>query len=96
MAMADGNIHSFRGPWDPNGGPHFSKRDLLEVAIRYGAIYTAKLDGEELPYEGARFHADELEAEGKFKRVPGVVITTSLEGVLDFAIWAPTSIAESS
>ncbi len=80
--MADGD---FRDRW---GGPTpFSKRELLEVAVRCGAIYTAILDGEELPYDGARFHATELEADGFFTKVPDVPVLPDVEDLIG---WAPT------
>jgi hypothetical protein len=78
--MADGT----GGGWDE--GP-FSRRTLLEVAARCGAIYTAKLDGEELPYDGALFHAEELECDGLFERVPDSPV---LPDVRDFVIWKLT------
>lgn len=78
--MADGS----HGGWD---GSPFSKWYLLEVAIAAGAIYTAKIDGIEAPYDGAPFHAEELEREGMFERVAGAPV---LEGVDHFVIWKAT------
>jgi len=80
--MADGS----KGGW--GDGP-FSKRGLLEVAARSGAIYTAKIDGVEVPYDGALFHAEELEREGMFEQVPDA---PTLEGVKDYTIWRVTAL----
>ncbi|HYX20490.1 MAG TPA: hypothetical protein VFA98_06550 [Thermoanaerobaculia bacterium] len=79
--MADGS----RGGWD---GSPFSKKHLLEIAVSSGAIYTARIDGAEVPYDGAPFHAEELEREGLFARVPNAPV---LEGVDDYVVWVPTA-----
>lgn len=79
--MADGS----RGGWD---GSPFSKRDLLAIAVSSGAIYTAKIDGVEVPYDGAPFHAEELERDGLFARVPNA---PALEGVDDYVVWVATA-----
>jgi len=84
--MADGD---FRDPWGP--GPHFSKRDLLEVAVQCGAICTARLDGEELPYEHARFQAEELEADGLFIRL-ALTDPPLLSGVENLLFWRATAL----
>lgn len=86
--MADGDS---RDPWGP--GPRFSKRDLLKIAIRFGAIYTAKMDGEELPYEHARFQAEELEADGLLVRLHD---PPTLSGVESFVLWKPTDLGRQS
>lgn len=83
--MADGS----HGGWD---GSPFSKWHLLEIAVSSGAIYTAKIDGIEVPYDGAPFHAEELEREGLFERVLGSPV---LGGVSDFVIWMATALGES-
>jgi hypothetical protein len=86
--VADGDFHDPFGP-----GPHFSKQDLLKVAIRYNAIWTARMDDEELLYSHAIFHATELEAEGLFARYPSPPI---LEGVEDLVCWVPTDLGRQS
>jgi len=82
--MADGT----GGGW--GRGP-FSKRGLLEVAVKFGAIYTAKLLGEELPFDNAPFYARELACEGMFEGVPDAPM---LDGVEDFALWRPTELGK--
>ena len=56
------------------------KRALLRAAIDCGAVLTGFVDGEEIPYDGARFHAEELQAEGFFKRC-------EVQPVEDATIW---------
>jgi hypothetical protein len=83
-AMADGD-YGDRNPW--RGSGDFSRRDLLETAVKCGAIYTATFEGDEQPYFGASFHAFELEADGLFARVPDP--PTWLD-VRDLVLWIPT------
>lgn len=83
--MADGNQYPRR-----DEGP-FSKRDLLEIAVNHGAIYTAVVDGDEQPFDGARFYASELELEGCFRRLPE---SPTLHGVEYFALWTPTELGK--
>lgn len=89
--MADGDPGS---PW--NGGGPFSKRLLLEVAVESGHIMTATFDnGDEAPYYGARFHADELEAEGLLAKHTGpfrveTVADFVIAGTKDCVLWRPT------
>jgi hypothetical protein len=82
--MADGS----RG--GPDRGP-FSKRTLLEAAAQAGGVYTARMNGEELPFDGAPFYARELEREGCLSRFED---PPAFEGVEDYQLWTITSLGK--
>lgn len=90
MADGDGGDR-----WPHQSGP-FSKHVLLTVTVNAGAIYTAMLVDaeqhfEELPYFGAREHADQLEAEGCFERITHLIGDWwTAAGARDFVLWRPT------
>jgi hypothetical protein len=83
------------GTADGRPDPPFSRRVLLETAVRSGAIYTATLDGQELPFEGAPFFAEELARDGLFELASQLFRPETLEDFAvsiapDFRIWRPT------
>jgi hypothetical protein len=56
------------------------KRELLSAAVERGGILTGFWDSYEVPYDGAHFHASELEAEGMLKK-------HDVQPVADVTIW---------
>lgn len=69
--------------WRDGSGPQNGKRELLRAAIECGAVMTGRIDGEEIPYDGARFHAEELQAEGFLKKY-------EQQPIEDATIWIAT------
>lgn len=65
------------------GGDGPSKRDLLDVIVKTGAVVVGREGGEEVPYYGVLSQAEELRQEGLIKR--------HLEQpIADATIWLPT------
>jgi hypothetical protein len=73
--------------WRDSSGPENGKRMLLQAAIEAGAVLTGVFEGDEIPYDGARFHAEELQAEGFLKK-------HELQPVEDVTIWVATTPGE--
>jgi len=68
----------------PDRGPH-SRQTLLGMLKKYGAVYTARVGGAEVPFEGAQFYASELEREGVIERIAGA--PDHLPDAEDLAFW---------
>jgi hypothetical protein len=63
-----------------HGDGRREKRRLLEAAVEHGGVLTGFHDGYEVPYDGAHFHAAELEAVGLFRKA-------QQQPVKDVTIW---------
>jgi len=57
-----------RNPWRDGGSGRDRKRELLRAAVETGGVQTGFCDGYEIPYDGAHFHAEELQAEGFLRK----------------------------
>ena len=69
--------------WRDRGDDSHSKKNFLRALVQAGAVMTGRELGVEVPYDGARGHAEELEFEGLARRC-------SQQPISDTVIWLPT------